>query len=97
MNLLSAKSILDHLKGWLDWGLRKRGYKIVKLEDYIEEEVEVDFNYPTESSKCTEAKKKGANFTWSETYNSNYERYYEIDNNIRRKFKCRNLYLWIKK
>lgn len=91
------KSILNYFKDWFSWVLRKCGYKIIRLDEYKEEEVVVDFDYTAKSSKCIEESKHGAIFYWSEKYNPGYKRYFEIDGNIRRVFEHNGQYLWIKK
>lgn len=90
-------SLLGYIKSSFSWILKKLGYKMVKLDDYKEDEVEVDFDYPTKSSKCIEETKSGATFYWSEKYNIGYERYFEVEKNNRRVFKHRRQYLWIKR
>ncbi|KTC72527.1 hypothetical protein Lbir_1302 [Legionella birminghamensis] len=77
--------------------LKKFGYKIVKAEDYKDEEVEVDNNYPELSSKCIEEKNQGAKFCWSKKMHSGYEKYFEIECNTRRYFMWKRQFLWIKR
>jgi hypothetical protein len=90
-------SIPKLIKEGFSWALKKCGYKITKLDDYKDEEVEVDFEYPNKSSKCIEETEHGAKFYWSEKYNLGYEKYFEIDGHTRRFFKLRHQFLWIKR
>ncbi|MCE3045354.1 hypothetical protein [Legionella sp. 16cNR16C] len=77
--------------------LKKFGYKIVKAEDYKDEEVEVDYNYPELCPKCIEEKNHGAKFIWSKKMRLGYEKYFEIEGNTRRYFICGRQCLWIKR
>ena len=98
MEPLSAfTSIPKLIKEGFSWVLKKCGYKITKLDDYKDEEVEVDFEYPNKSAKCIEETERGAKFYWSEKYNLGYEKYFEIDGSTRRFFKLRHQFLWIKR
>lgn len=73
------------------------GRKIVKINEYQEEAIEVDGSYPTTSLKCKEESNNGAVFYWSEIYRPDYERYYEIKDNTRRSFTNLRRILWIKR
>lgn len=53
--------VKDFLLNLLAFVLKKFGYKIVKSEDYNNEEVEVGNNYPELSPKCIEEKIKEHN------------------------------------
>lgn len=54
--------------------LKKMGKKIVDLDDYKDEELEVGMNYPEISPQCIEEKNKGAEFGWLNEYHPSYER-----------------------
>ena len=77
--------------------LKKLGYKIVPYDNFIDEELEVDFNFPNDCPDCIEEKRKGAKFFWSKKYRLGYEKYFQLKGNVRRYFKSRNQFLWIKK
>jgi len=90
-------SIVNLIKNWFGIILRKVGYKIVPYDDFLNEEFEVDFNFPNVSPECVAEVKNGAKFLWSEKYNLGYEKYFQLSGNVRRYFKMRNQYLWIKR
>lgn len=90
-------SIANFFKDWFAWVLKKCGYKIVRLDDFKEEVMEVDFDYPNKSAECIEETKNGAKFYWSEKYYIGYKKYFEIEGNVRRYYRHRNQILWIKK
>lgn len=77
--------------------LKKFGYKLCKLDDFKEETVEVKSSYDKESPKCIEARKNGAEILWNSNYKRGYEKYYEIDGNIKRYFTHLDATLWIKR
>ncbi len=77
--------------------LKKCGKKIVDIDYYKDETVEVDSNYSDRSPECIEEIKNGAKFFWSDKYHSDYEKYFEVQGNVRRYFMDRGRYLWIKK
>lgn len=90
-------SIANLIKNWFAIILKKLGYKLVPYDDFINEELEVDFNFPNESPECLEETKKGAKFYWSEKYHLDYEKYFQLQGNVRRYFKMRKQFLWIKR
>jgi hypothetical protein len=63
---MALSSLLSNLINFLkDWGssiLKKCGYKIVKYEDFKEETLEVNFNYPTQSSIASKKPRMAQNF-----------------------------------
>jgi len=77
--------------------LKKCGKKIVPFDNYNQETVEVGIDYPSESEKCKQEEKKGAQFYWSEKYSTGYEKYYETEGNTQRYFKCQKMHLWIER
>ncbi|HHF7372276.1 TPA: hypothetical protein ACRB0F_003611 [Legionella anisa] len=89
--------VKDFLLNLLAFVLKKFGYKIVKSEDYNNEEVEVGNNYPELSPKCIEEKNQGAQFHWSKKMHLGYEKYFEIEGNTRRYFRWERQFLWIKR
>lgn len=98
MGPLSALiNMLNTVKNIFSWTLKIFNHKIVKINEYQDETIDVKFNYPEISSKCIEEKKKGATFAWSKTYKPDYEKYSEISGNTRRFFRLHNQHLWIKK
>lgn len=50
--------IANFFKDWFAWILKKCGYKFVKIDVFKEEEMEVDFDYPSKSAKCIVEKKR---------------------------------------
>jgi hypothetical protein len=85
------------IKKSFSWVLGRFGYKLARLDDYKDEEVEVGFDYPSKSPKCIKESEHGSKFYWSEKYNLGYEKYFEIDGHTRRFFKIRHQFLWIKR
>lgn len=90
-------TIINTFKNWGAIILKKAGYKITRADDYQEESVEVDLNYPASSPTCKEEESSGATFRWSEKYRSGYEKYFEISENKKRYFEHRRQILWIKR
>ena len=67
MESLSAiTSLINFFKNLPAWILKKFDRKIVKIDDYKDETLEVDFDYPSKSPQCIEETKNGAKFYWSE-------------------------------
>lgn len=89
-------SLINFFKNLLAWVLKKFGYKIIKADDYKDEILEVDFDYPSKSPQCIEETKNGAKFYWSENYHIGYKKYFEIDGEMRKYFQYRRQILWIK-
>jgi len=90
-------NVINIVKHFFTLILKKFGYKIVPLDNYQEEFVEVNLNYPTESVKCHVEKSNGAKFFWSKKYYFGYTKYYEDEGNMRKYFKCGQEILWIKR
>ncbi|HVE44787.1 MAG TPA: hypothetical protein VNC84_06610 [Gammaproteobacteria bacterium] len=95
MEPLSFFSIVNAIKYWSAAILKKLGYKFLRNDDFINEELEVDFNFPNKSPECI--KEKGAEFRWSEKHLLTYEKYFQLEGNTRRYFKMKKNYLWIKR
>ncbi len=89
--------IVNFLKDCFTWILKKGGHKIVRLDNFKEEVMEVDSDYPNKSVKCIEETKNGAQFYWSEKYYLGYKKYFEIEGDVCRYFTHRKQILWIKK
>lgn len=77
--------------------LKKFGYKVVPNDDYKEEELEVNIDFPSKSPECIEENKAGAKFYWSEKYHLNYDKFFILRGNVRSYFKSGKQYLWIKR
>lgn len=80
---------------FINFLLKKIGYKIVPLSDYNEETRSVNQNYPSVSPECQN--EKGAEFYWSEKYYPGYEKYFEIKESKKIYFKSGEDTLWIKR
>ncbi|HAT1882796.1 TPA: hypothetical protein ACRUL4_001305 [Legionella pneumophila] len=77
--------------------LKTLGKKIVALDEFNDEEVEVDFNFPKNSPQCIKEENDGSKFRWAKVMHSGYVRYFEIDGNTRRYFTWKDNQLWIKR
>lgn len=98
MESLSAiTSLINFFKNLPAWILKKFGRKIVKIDDYKDETLEVDFDYASKSPQCIEETKNGAKFYWSEKYHIGYKKYFELDGDTRKYFQHRKQILWIKR
>lgn len=95
MDFLSSLKIKDAFLKLHAYILKLCDKKMVALDDYKEEIVEVDLNYT--SPNITADKDKGAKFRWSKKMHPDYEKYFEIEGNTRRYFTCREQCLWIKR
>jgi len=95
MDFLSSLKIKDAFLKLHAYILKLCDKKMVALDDYKEEIIEVDLNYI--SPHITADKNKGAKFRWSKKMHPDYEKYFEIDDNTRRYFVSRGKLLWIKR
>jgi hypothetical protein len=95
MDFLSSLKIKDAFLKLHAYILKLCGKKMVALDNYKEEIVEVGLNYT--SPHITADKSKGANFRWSKKMHPDYEKYFEIDGNTRRYFTSKGQLLWIKR
>jgi hypothetical protein len=87
------------LKKGFYWILDKLGKKIVDKDEFKEETVEVRYEYPEKSDNCIREKENGSLFYWSPALPADikYERYFEINGNIKRYFTWQRKRLWIKR
>jgi hypothetical protein len=98
MDLISGLGVaIQFFKNGFAYVLKKCGLKIVPKDDYKEEVIEVDFEFPNTSPECIEESKKGATFVWSAKLPLGSKKYFQIEDDTKRFFKMRNQYLWIKR